>query len=526
MRLSQTNDGTQCRLQISPRWRRLGWTKQTAATIGCALTLAVLCAVLLIAFPRAEAQTGTTLYNFTGGSDGDYPASSLISDGAGNFYGTTALGGQSCPSNARGCGTVFEISPNGNGDWKKTVLHTFTGPPDGAVPYLDPVIFNKAGNLFGATSDGGAFNHGAVFELSPMGGSWTETVLYSFTAHGDGAHPLAGLIMDQAGNLYGTTAGDPNPGCVFELSPSGAAWTEQVIYGVTPTGGLTMDAAGNMYGTTFSTVFELSPNGNGGWNPTLLHTFTGYPRDGMDAQGNLVFDQAGNLYGITYSGGAKNNGTVYKLSPEHDGQWTEEILYSFKSGKDGRQPWAGVVLDAGGDIYGTTVRGGAIGPKHQGTVFELLAPGGGAGSYKEKVLWSFSGPNGANPYGIPVLDSAGNLYGTAAVGGTNNAGVVFEVTPPVVTTTTLTASPNPSTYGQAVTFSAVVTPAPPDGETVSFVKGKTVLGMESLSGGSASFVTSALPPGGTTVTAVYGGDLKFSGSTSNTVRQRVKIATE
>jgi uncharacterized repeat protein (TIGR03803 family) len=524
MRSSQTNDGTQSRLHIPPVWRRLGWTKQTAAAIRAALTFAVLCAVLLIASRPVRAQTETTLYNFTGGSDGGYPSSSLISDGVGNFYGTTTLGGLPCPSNSRGCGTVFELSPDGNRGWNETVLYTFTGSPDGAVPEFAPVIF-EAGNLYGTTSDGGAFSRGAVFELSPVGSNWAETVLYSFTGGAAGSHPEAGLIMDSAGNLYGTTSTYQDSGNVFELSPSDTGWTQQVIYAEPASGGLTMDAAGNIYGTTFSTVFELSPHGNRGWNPTVLHTFIGYPQDGMDAQGTLVFDQAGNLYGITYSGGAKNNGTVYKLKLGQNGQWTEEILHSFKSGKDGRQPWAGVVLDAAGNIYGTTALGGVFGPEHQGTVFELLAPAA-ARDYTVKVLYSFYGPNGTNPYGIPALDSAGNLYGTTALGGTNNSGVVFEVTPPVVTAAMLTSSPNPSTYGQAVTISAVVTPAPPDGETISFTKGKTVLGTGSLSGGLASFVTSALPRGTTRIAALYDGDPRFSGSTSNTVKQIVKKATE
>jgi uncharacterized repeat protein (TIGR03803 family) len=523
MRSSQANDAANSCLHIPLVWRRSGWTKQTPAAIRGALAFAMLCAVLLIASRPASAQVGNTLYNFTGGSDGGYSSASLISDGAGNFYGTTTLGGLPCPSNSRGCGTVFELSPDGDGGWKETVLYTFTGAPDGALPYFAPVMIDKAGNLFGTTSEGGAFFRGTVFELSPAGSGWTETVLYSFTGQGDGARPNTGLIMDQAGNLYGATEGDNNgPGSIFELSPSGADWTETVLYPSGPFGGLTMDAAGNIYATGLTVVLELSPNGSGGWNTTVLHTFTGYPQDGMNAQGTLVFDQGGNLFGTTYSGGAKNNGTVYKLKPGQNGKWTEDILYSFKSGKDGQQPWAGVVLDAAGNIYGTTALGGAL-KKHQGTVFELLAPVG-AGDYQEKVLYSFHGPNGTNPYGIPALDSAGNLYGTTALGGTSNSGVVFEVTPAVATAATLTSSPNPSTYGQPVTFTAVVTPAPPNGETISFKKGKTVLGTGSLSGGTATFVTSALPRGGSRIAAVYGGDPRFYGSTSNTVKQVVKKA--
>jgi uncharacterized repeat protein (TIGR03803 family) len=323
---SRASDGTQSRLHSPSVGRRLVWTKQAAAAIRGALTLAVLCVVLVIASRPVQAQSETTLYNFTGGRDGGYPSSSFISDAAGNFYGTTTLGGLPCPSSSRGCGTVFELSPDGNGSWNETVLYAFTGSPDGAVPYLAPMVFDKAGNLYGTTSDGGRFSRGAVFELSPVGSSWTETILYSFTGGAAGSHPEAGLIMDSAGNLYGTTSTYQDSGNVFELSPTVAGWAQHVIYAEPASGGLTMDAAGNIYGTTFSTVFELSPLGSGGWNPTVLHTFTGYPQDGMDAQGTLVFDPAGNLYGITYSGGAKNNGTVYKLKLGENGQWTEERM--------------------------------------------------------------------------------------------------------------------------------------------------------------------------------------------------------
>ena len=290
---------------------------------------------------------------------------------------------------------------------------------------------------------------------------------------------------------------------------------------LTSDAGLAMDADGNIFGTTEKTVFELSPNGNGGWNSTVLHTFTGAPKDGQYAESTPVLDQAGNLYGTTEYGGAANQGTVYELSPGN-GTWTEYVLYSFKGGKkdDGGYPFGGIAFDASGNIYGTTLNGGKYGG---GTVYELVAPVG-KGSYKEKVLWSINGTDGSEPYDALILDSAGNLYGTTEGGGQYGGGVVFEVTPPAATATTLTSSPNPSTYGQAVTFAAVVAPAPTDGETVSFMKGKTVLGTGSLSGGSASFTTSTLPLGGNAVTAVYGGDTHLASSTSNAVKQVVKKA--
>ena len=517
-------------------------TIKGSGSIGAWLTgLTVALVLLFIATPPAHAQTETVLYNFCpdpGCADGHQPYSRLTSDGKGNFYGTTS-------------GAVFELSPNGSGGWNETVLYTFCSEPscaDGGDPGYSNVTFDNVGNLYGTTASGGANGYGVVFELSPAGAGWTETVLYSFTGGMDSAYPTSGVIFDRAGNLYGTTlgGGGGNDGTVFELSPSGGGWTEQVIYN-TPSGsnsvgtaGLTMDAAGNIFGVSgylTGIVFELSPNGSGGWNPNVIHTFTGPPKDGLLPESTLVLDKAGNLYGTTVLGGAhgvpaQSGGTVYELSPGKNGKWTEKILYSFKGlvggvDQDGREPCAGILFDASGNIYGTTAAGGMY--ADYGTVFELLA-----GSHKEKVLWNFNGADGSQPFASLILDGAGNLYGTTYQGGQSGdcpygqgCGVVFEVNPsgtPTSTTTALTSSPNPSTYGEAVTFTAVVTPAPLDGETVSFMKGKTVLGTGTLGGGSASFTTSALPVGTTTVTAVYGGDGNFDPSTSNKLKQVVKKA--
>jgi len=427
-----TESVTKGRLNISDLGPRFGSTKPATAAMRGALTLIVLSALILMAARPAQAQTETVLYNFTRGSDGGNPQSSLTSDGAGNFYGTTYYGGLACGESPYGCGTVFELSPNGSGGWNETVLYAFCSAPncaDGANPEFSSLIFDSLGNLYGTALLGGANGYGVVFELSPAGANWTESVLYSFANDGDGAYPAAGLIMDKAGNLYGTTEDGPHGtgNTVFEVSPSGGGWTEQTIYsgGFGSYAGLAMDAAGNLFGVTYSTVFELSPNGGGGWNPAVIHTFTGSPKDGTYAYGTLVLDKSGNLYGTTYFGGAKNYGTVYELSPRKKGKWTEKILHSFKSGKDGANPFAGIVFDSAGNIYGTTQGGGKF---SAGTVFELVAPVG-KGSYKEKVLWSFNGTDGNFPDGSPILDSAGNLYGTTDIGGSNGDGVVFEVTP-------------------------------------------------------------------------------------------------
>ncbi len=230
MHSAATNSRTKGPLNISDAGPRFGSTKLAAGaphirafcecvgvcSIRAALILAVLSALLLIAARPVQAQTEMVLYNFTGDSDGAYPTSSLVSDGAGNFYGTTVLGG-TCPGwNQYGCGVVFEISPNGNGGWNETVLHTFAAPPDGANPFCAPVIFDRAGNLYGTTEFGGTYNVGSIFELSPVAGSWTDTILYSFTYDGSGDHPSTGLIMDPAGNLYGTNSEYESPGSVFE----------------------------------------------------------------------------------------------------------------------------------------------------------------------------------------------------------------------------------------------------------------------------------------------------------------------
>ncbi len=532
MHSAAMNSGMKGRSNIPDVKPRIGSTKLAAVAIRDAFILAALVALLLMAAQPAQGQTETVLHNFML-SDGAQPDSSLTSDGDGNFYGTTTVGGL-------GGGTVFELSPNGSGGWNETTLYSFcsAGYPfwcaDGQVPKFSGVIFDCLGNLYGTTQSGGSTalhefaGCGVVFELTPLGTGWTETVLHNFMGGADGCFPMNPLIMDRAGNLYGTTADSPHAaGTVFELSPSGGGWAKRVIYTlgsrwdnlIIGGAGLAMDAAGNIFGAGSGEIFELSPNGNGGWSSTVIHKLG-------EAEGVPVLDQAGNLYGTTTRGGSKNQGTVYELSPGKTGGWAKKILYAFEGGNDGSNPQAGIAFDVSGNIYGTTTAGGEYGA---GTVFELVAPVG-SGSYQEKVLWSFNGGNGDFPQASLVLDSVGNLYSTTLQGGSSNAGVVFEVSGvPAATATTLTSSPNPSTYGQSVNFTAVVTSsagAPPDGETVTFELGTTVLGTGALNAGLASLTTSALPLGMDLVKAAYGGDSNFAGSTSNTVKQRVKKAKE
>lgn len=418
--------GTKSRLTRRDAGARFCSTKLAAAAARRALILAVFSALLFAAALPARAQTETVLYNFTGASDGGSPQSRLTPDGAGGFYGTTGSGA------ATSDGTVFELSPNGSGGWTETVLYGFGGAADN-------VILDRAGSLYGTTFEGGAYGYGVVFELSLMGTSWMETDLYSFTNGADGAYPRNGVIADAAGNLYGTneTAYGLEGMSVFELSPSAGSWTERTIYtsgsdnSVDAYAGLTMDAAGNIFGATFNSVFELSPDGNGGWTPTVIHTFTGDLGDGYGLGGTPVLDKKGNLYITTTSGGAGKCGTVFELSPATGGAWTAKLLYSFKGGAgDGNLPFGGLVLDAARNIYGTTAYGGVA---NSGIVYELVAPVG-TGRYKEKVLWSFNGTDGESPYGSLILNRAGNLLGTTLYGGSNwhgvpsGNGVVFELT--------------------------------------------------------------------------------------------------
>jgi uncharacterized repeat protein (TIGR03803 family) len=525
------------------------------------LLVTVLTAVLalLLTFVRpAQAQTESVLYDFclqVYCTDGSVSSSRLIFDAAGNLYGTTNSGGASTSAGfGNGGGTVYELSPK-DGGWNETVLYSFCSAPnctDGFFPTYAPVTFDGAGNLYGTASLGGAnvnsncYNGcGVVFELSPSETGWKEKVLYNFCSQSgctDGNFPSAGVIMDSAGNLYGTTSqsGDTSTnGVVFKLSPSAGGWTEQVIYDVGggwP--GLTMDTAGNIFGNSeLETIFELSPNGSGGWNSTVLHTFTGTP-DGFAPLNAPVLDTAGNLYGTTQVGGANNYGAVYELSPGTNG-WTENILYSFKSDNDGTYPDGGIVFDPDGNIYGTTSEGGAFGTYGpgkggDGTVYELVAPVGN-GSYYERTLWSFDVTDGLYPFESLVLDSAGNFYGATEAGGLSGGppgysgfGVAFELSH--VTTLTLSSSRNPAYIGQAITFTARATSSggtPPNGETVTFYNGSVVLGTAPLSGGTASrggsaSLTTSFPRDGTpTITASYAGDTQFAPASSPALRQTV-----
>ena len=387
----------------------------------------------------------TVLHNFrNNGLGGASPRGGLVADAAGNLYGTTTTGG------SNNVGTVFELLPNGTGGWKEKVLHNFSNDgKDGNRP-SGALIFDAAGDLYGATPYGGAHQDGVVYELIPQaGGGWKEKILHTFGGNANhmGQGPFGNLVFDGAGNLYSTTeaGGADGGGTVFELMPDAdGVWTEKVLHvfntlegdAYYPISGLTFDGAGNLYSTTWvgglhgqGTVFELSPNTNGSWTQKVLHSFSHNGIDGYQPFAGVILDAAGNVYGTTEGGGAHDGGTVFKLSPRADGTWKETVLHNFQNnGSDGYRLFGGLTLDPTGNLYGTTSLGGA---SNGGTVFELKPEASGA--WSEVVLHSFNdnGKDGSSPFpGAPLIfDSAGNLYGTTVAGGTGGAGTVFEVQP-------------------------------------------------------------------------------------------------
>ncbi|MBV9304009.1 MAG: hypothetical protein JOY62_11265 [Acidobacteriaceae bacterium] len=376
----------------------------------------------VIASSSAHAQDYQVLHAFTGVADGAWPLDNLIRDAAGNLYGTTQLGGQ-------GNGVVFKLDI---GD-TETVLHSFTGyPSDGALP-VGNLIRDSAGTLYGTTAFGGTSGFGTVFKLNPAG---AETVLYNFTLAADGS-PYAGLVRDSAGNLYGTTSsgGIPcNCGVVFKVDTAG---NQTVLYtfaggtdGGSPFAGLIRDTKGDLYGTTFfggdlsacggvgcGVVFKVDPSGN----ETVLYSFKG-GSDGLEPAGTLVRDAAGNLYGTPYEGGCSGAGTVFKI----DTAGHETILHTFAGGRDGANPYGGLILDAEGNLYGTTTLGGirraCPSADGCGTVFRVDARG------RETILHRFTAYKGGGyPQASLMLDNNHNLYGTTYAGGPFDAGVIFKL---------------------------------------------------------------------------------------------------
>jgi uncharacterized repeat protein (TIGR03803 family) len=400
------------------------------------LTTGVLTLAAMLVFSASLARAvdkETILHTFIFGSgDGVTPFAGLVADTAGNFYGTTAAGG------SFNGGTVFELSPITGGSWTETVLFSF---PAGTYPE-SPLIFDAAGNLYGTTLWGGAYGGGAVVELSPLpAGGWAEANIYSFNGYLKGeVNPYGGVMFDSTGNLYGVTGGGIyNFGTAYRLSKSNGTWTETAVYNFLdgfPYGTLILDAAGNLYGATIigggenaGTVFQLNYSSGTLWENTI-YTFTG-GNDGANPRAGLTIDASGNLYGTTNLGGAYGNGVVFKLSPTAHSGWHQGVLHAFAGGNDGANPQAAMIFDDSGNLYGTAAMGGAHG---HGTVFKLTH--GSKGGWIEGTLHSFTGgADGSGPLTSLTMDAAGNLYGTTGWGGntaycsSSGCGVVFELSP-------------------------------------------------------------------------------------------------
>ena len=414
------------------------------------LGMLVLAAIVMSRPAQAQNDKFRVLHTFHG-RNGAFPGGSLVRDAAGNFYGTTIFGGKGCTYLTVGCGTAFKLDKSGKQVW----VHTFSGS-NGSTPYAGLLLEKEGDHLYGTTYQGGdtqcdTNGCGTVFKLDKDG---RESLLYAFKGHpGDGSGPEALLIEDSEGNLYGTTTmgGESDLGTVFRV---GVARKETILYnfkgpvggggdGAYPVAGVISDAAGNLYGGTGAgggggkgVVFEVEKSGN----ETLLYSFSG----GLDGAGPgevLLMDLTGNLYGTTQDGGyavcGYHCGSVYELSPQ--GGWKETTLYTFCSlsnCEDGEEPMRGpLVRDKHGNLYGTTNVGGKYTCTTNGlgcgVVFKLNSSG------KETVIYNFTGgADGAFPFSGLTLDSAGNLYGTATQGGDlkcaqgngQGCGTVFEIT--------------------------------------------------------------------------------------------------
>jgi uncharacterized repeat protein (TIGR03803 family) len=399
-------------------------------------------AVLLALAPCAlAANKFQNLYRFNRYTDGRTPLAGLVVDGNGNLYGTAAYGG------ADECGTVFELS-HGDGAWSEKVLYSFTCGSDGEYP-AGGLVLDHAGNLYGTTSGYSNGNHGNAFELvHHEHGSWSLKVLYSFSGGSDGAYPMAGLAWDQAGNLYGTTTSGSVSvrGVVFQLRPNrDGSWKEKVLHrfaggsdGDTPSATPTFDSAGNLYGTTrygggapicggCGTVFQLTPQQNGNWKYKVIRRFRG--TDGEYPLASVTLDASGNLYGTTSAGGPKGGGTVFELARRQNGSWIGKSLHNFGLNPlAGLSPQTGLLFDASGNLWGTTLGGGNLGCKSGcGVVFQLTL--GSQGSWKESVVHTFVDDPGYYPAGILISDTTGNLYGTTEGDGSFTFGSVYEITP-------------------------------------------------------------------------------------------------
>ena len=394
-------------------------------TLEHAMKLKTLVSLSLIALsttfsPAAHAQTFSVIYYFGGGTSGEEPAAGVTIRGNA-IYGTTS-------------NDAYELTHLGS-NWLFSSIAGFSSYP------LARVVFGPDGHLYGTTWNGGTYGYGTVFKLTPplaicksAACYWTVSDLHDFGSGTDGQGPENGdLIWDQQGNIYGTTpaGGTSGDGTVYELTPSGNGYTESVLYNFSgpdragPFGGLVFDNQGNLFGTTTGggpnhsgTVFELTYVVGVGWTEQVLYDF----QHSDDPAGGLIFDSSGNLYGTTTDGGNEGAGSVFELSPSGD-TWTFNLLYSFK-GKTFCGPRATLSMDGAGSLYGTTYCSGA---HNSGNVFELTNI---ENTWVYTSLYDFTGHNdGASPISNVSIDSDGTLYGTASEGGSNDLGVVWMIKP-------------------------------------------------------------------------------------------------
>lgn len=418
---------------------------------------------LLVSAALLQAQTFTVLHSFTNGNDGGSPHAGVTLDRGGNFYGTTLNGGPVGGCSGFGCGVVYKLQHRGSG-WTLAILHTFVDSSTEGGEANTRVVFGPDGALYGTTLSGGFFNNGTVYKLQPplnicptVSCPWTETVLHMFSNDPDGAYPAGDVVFDSTGNLYGATntggnsgftcANDRPCGAVYKLARVQGGWQESVIYnfegdsdGAFPNA-VTFDPAGNLIGTTSfrganirGTAFSLVPNGQGGWSEVTLYGFSGASGGGAPEAG-VIPDGAGGYFGTSSYGDSGNGGTVWQLSPS-GGNWLLNTLtnfdYSQQIGFTPPGPGAALTMDAAGNLYGTTVLDGAF---DQGSVFKLTHTNGG---WTRTTLHDFTGgSDGGQPYSTVSIDAAGNLYGTASVGGNSigscyqglGCGVIWEITP-------------------------------------------------------------------------------------------------
>ena len=397
--------------------------------------VAALAAALAISTAGAATATHQVVYNFTGQKDGGNAATGLVFDSAGNAYGTTVQGG------AFGCGTIFRLTP-AVGQWTPKTLWAFTCGSDGKNPH-GGLTFDKAGNLYGTTVAGGDGGFctgdgcGVVFRLGVRG---SLRPIYAFTGKLDGFGPGSPVVFDAAGNIYGTApdGGEHKMGVVYRLSFHRDHWVQTVIHAFTgksdgavgSLGPLLVDAAGDLFGVTelggkfgAGVAFKMTPGTGGTFTFTTIHTFKGTP-DAGSPYGGLIPDSAGNLYGTTYFGGTNGAGSVYELTPQSTGRYSERVLYSFQGGSDGDLPTSTLIFDAAGDLFGTTSSGGNT--CDCGTIFKIAA-----GTAKETILYRFgsSSTDGHNPYYGLSFDMAGNLDTSTVAGGTFGEGTIFSTTP-------------------------------------------------------------------------------------------------